>query len=52
VALVAAVFRILGEIRGPDLLNVPTGNVLPILFLIESAFVDIGEVFLVFYGKS
>ena len=94
-ALGAAVFRILGEIRGPDLLNVPIGNVLPILFLvvamlrdwrvegrphrvyvigfvvlvvvnavtialphtpiwppIESAFVDIGEAFLVFYGKQ
>ena len=93
-ALGAAMFRILGQIRGPDLLNIPIGNVLPVLFLvvallrdwrvegrphrvyvvgfvafvvvnaltislphtsiwppIESAFVSIGEAFMVFYGK-
>ena len=94
-ALGAAVFRILGDLRGPDLLNVPIGNVLPMLLLlipmlrdwrvegrphrvyvigfvtlavvnaltialphtpiwppIETAFVNIGEGFLVFYGTS
>jgi hypothetical protein len=94
VLLGAALFRILGDLRGPDLLNVPIGNALPMLLLvipmlrdwraegrphrvyviglvtlavvnavtialphtpiwppIETAFVNIGEAFLVLYGS-